>query len=105
MKTLKPEGNVVLLGRAETHSVVKLSSHQITIRGKVCDTIYERTFCIGDTVEYDSDFYGSCYGQLQSINDDVVTVVDKNKEHKIPLYNFAKRNWDFDYIEAISKNF
>ena len=96
MTTLTFDNNIVILGRSEQHSIVEFDSKQITIQGKVSGQRYKRTFKVGDLVEYDSDYQGSKYGKLQRIYKDNVLIVDREYVCRIPLYEFAKRNWDFN---------
>lgn len=66
---------------------------------------FDKTFRIGDWVEYDS--YNMSYtGQIVAIGAKTVTVAPygdlDGRKRRLDLYEFCWRNWDFDR-EAIAK--
>ena len=63
---------------------------------------FDRTFKIGDEVEYDN-FNFIYTGTLVVITDKCVTIQDGSQRHRLDLYEFARRNWDLDH-EKIRKN-
>lgn len=65
---------------------------------------FDRTFKIGDTVEYDS--YNLSYtGKISAIGLKTVTVVAYEHEtHRLDLNTFCWRNWDFDLEEIQKRN-
>ena len=101
MKELKPNHNIVRIGRAESHTVVSLNAKQITLRGHVSDVEYERTFHVGEIVEFDGDYAGSRYGKLERIYKDAVVVNENDEMHQLSLYEFAAQNWNFNLEKAL----
>jgi len=93
-KILNPENNIVILCRPEKHTVVDISDSNITIRGSVSGTKYQRTFKIGDLVEYDSDYNGSLFGKLKRIYKNAVLITSNQRIYRVSLFDFARRNWD-----------
>lgn len=75
------------------------------------DLEFSNTFAIGDLAEYDS-YNLSYYGKIISITAKTVTIEERHKNydaehgkrHRLNLYQFAWRNWNFDADEAFEKN-
>lgn len=66
--------------------------------------LYNRTFRLGDTAEYDS-FNLSYTGEIVSIGEKSITVRDGKKLHRLSIYEFDWRNFDLN-LEAIeARNF
>jgi hypothetical protein len=62
-----------------------------------------REFRIGDIAEHGS--YNMVYlGTIQAITQKTVTIVDGDETHRLSLYAFAEKNWDFDAEAAAKRN-
>lgn len=83
-----------LSNRTEVHTAI-IGKDCVTIKGRVDNVYYEKTFFLGQRVEYDSDFTGSLYGKLKRIYQDRVAIVDRDKIYTLSLYEFARKNWNF----------
>jgi len=67
------------------------------------------SFNIGDTAEYDSYNLSYC-GKITKITDKCVTICSypgssMARTHKLDLYTFSWRNFDFNEADAIRKNY
>lgn len=83
-----------LSNRTEVHTAI-IGKDCVTIKGRVDNVYYEKTFFVNQLVEYDSDFSGSLYGKIRRIYTNRIVIVDRDKIYTLTLYNFAKKNWDF----------
>lgn len=60
-------------------------------------------FAVGDTATYDS--YNLIYtGEIVGITDKTVTIVDNDKQRRLKLAEFVRRNWDFNAEEVAEHN-
>lgn len=60
----------------------------------------DRTFSIGESVEYDS-FNFAYIGQIVAIGEKSVTIEeDDGRRHRLDIYDFCRRNFDFDLERA-----
>lgn len=68
---------------------------------------FVRVFRIGDEAEYDS-FNLSYIGKIAAIGEKTVAIESRagssSKLHRLDLYTFALRNWDFDAAVARKRN-
>ncbi len=67
--------------------------------------LYETTFKIGDTAEYDS--YNLSYtGTITAISEKTVTIVEDHgtRAHRLSIYEFDRRNYDFDLEKITNRN-
>lgn len=64
---------------------------------------FDKTFSIGDQAEYDS--YNLDYtGKIVAIGAKTITIEDYDGRHRLDLYTFAWRNWDFDAQRIFENN-
>ena len=67
--------------------------------GIPCRRQLDRTFSIGEPAEYDS--YNFAYiGQIVAIGEKSVTIEEDGKRHRLDVYDFCRRNFDFDLEQA-----
>jgi hypothetical protein len=67
---------------------------------------YDKTFAIGDTVEYDS-FNLSYHGEIKSIGAKGNVTVAKGyseRDARLDAECFTSRNWDLDLGKAFERN-
>lgn len=66
---------------------------------------FENTFSVKDFAEYDS-YNLSYYGEILKISEKSVTIEEKysTRKHRLDLYTFCSRNWDWNVEEASEKN-
>lgn len=65
---------------------------------------FDVTFRIGEQAEYDS-YNLSYYGEIVSITEKTITVQESGgRKHRMSLYSFASRNYDFDLATTQAKN-
>lgn len=97
----------------QTRGIIRLYGYQGEydyLAKKWSFKIYDRTFQVGDTVEYDSYNY-KYLGTIESIGPKTVTVdengtfdhISKKQIRRMSLYQFAWRNWKLD-LEKISQS-
>lgn len=73
------------------------------------DAQFVKLFTVGDYAEYGS-FNLTYYGTIVAITDKTVTIEERwnnggtHKLHRLSLYKFANRNWDFDLAEVDARN-
>jgi hypothetical protein len=121
-KGYKRGSNVVEPSKVEARFTVVVPGKSIRIVGLAypkgnyaqCRTVpgadhhgaYDRTFAIGDTVEYDS-FNFSYHGAIKSIGaGGNVTVAHEHgsRSTRLDAAQFTSRNWDLDLAEAGRRN-
>lgn len=78
---------------------------EITIFGKQYKTEFCKTFKVGDYAEYDS-FNLVYYGEIIKISEKTVTIEERysTRRHRLSLYDFISKNWNFDLTEVEEKN-
>lgn len=67
---------------------------------------YEITFKIGDVAEYHS-YNLHFFGVITSITDKLVVIEEedqRSKKHRLDLFTFNNRNWDFDHRALLERN-
>ena len=62
-----------------------------------------RKFDLGDEAEYDS-FNLSYTGPITGITDKGVTIQKWGRTHRLNIYEFCWRNWDFNAAETAARN-
>lgn len=92
-------GNVIL-GVSTPYSVEIMVDKSITI---FVSGVPQNTFCLGDTAEYGS-YILTYFGQIKHITNQTVTIQGPEKVYRLDLFNFCRRNHDFDAIVAEEKN-
>ena len=60
-------------------------------------------FQIGSEAEYDS-FNLSYTGAIKAITDKAVTITKYGRNHRLNIYEFCWRNWDFNAAEIAARN-
>lgn len=81
---------------------------EIRIFGIYCtyvkgDQVFDKTFRIGDEAEYDS--YNLIYtGKIVSIGNKTITIESHGEKHRLTIYNFSRKNWDFDQARIAKHN-
>lgn len=60
-------------------------------------------FQIGSEAEYDS-FNLSYTGTIKAITDKAVTITKYGQDHRLNIYEFCWRNWDFNAAETAARN-
>lgn len=82
---------------------IRLWGSYLTHKGQANDSSsrYDRTFVVGDVVEYDS--YNFVFtGKIVAIGAKTVTVDDDGKRTRLTLVDFSRKNFDLD-LEAIER--
>ena len=103
----KVYGKVYQAKTSETYNAVIDPRKSIRIHGIYTNHVngpqhFDRTFNIGDQAEYDS--YNFNYvGTIVAIGAKTVTIEAHGRKHRLSLYNFSWRNWNFD-LEKITRN-
>ena len=66
---------------------------------------FDKTFRIGDEAEYHS--YNLIYtGTITAIGPKTIEITAYGtKRHRLTIYNFSWRNWDFDSVKIAKENF
>lgn len=86
-------------------SVEIRKNESIRVFGSRSGKAFDITFRMGDLAEYDSYNLSYC-GKIVGIGEKTVTIVEPYfnapKRHRLNLYKFAWRNYDFD-LAAIQK--
>lgn len=73
------------------------------VNGTQSEKAFDLTFLIGDEAEYDS--YNLVYtGKIVGITDKTVTIEKYGRRHRLSIYTFAWRNWDFNATEIFLRN-
>lgn len=92
-------------GRELFSAKISADKKEITIFGKQYNKEFSKTFKIGDVAEYDS--YNLIYlGDIVKISEKSVTIEEhySTRKHRLDLYTFISKNWDFDHEEILEKN-
>jgi hypothetical protein len=73
---------------------VSITAAKMTEKGKVGKS---KTYKVGDLAEYDS-FINQFWGPIVEITNKSVTILNQDgvKKHRLSIYKFVWRNWDFD---------
>lgn len=86
-----------------THNAHIKPNESIHIWGTYSNREYDRTFVMGETVEYDS--YNLSYmGNIVGIGANSVTVESYGRRHRMNLDTFCWRNCHFDADKASADN-
>lgn len=94
------------------HKAIVMPGYYIRIYGQEWNhrnapVDFDRTFNIGDTVEYDS--YNLKYtGKILAIGPQTITIERKDTGRspcRLSIYSFSLRNWDFDAQKIAKDNF
>ncbi len=94
--------------QSTTHNADVMPNESIRIFGSYCGKDYDKTFKIGDTVEYDS--YNLSYmGRIVSISDKGVGIVAEHgarggKTNRLGLDEFCWRNYNLDVAAKQAEN-
>lgn len=63
----------------------------------------QTSFRLGDTAEFDS-FNLSYTGRITGISPKTIVIEQYGTRHKLNLYEFCWRNWDFDAVKTAARN-
>lgn len=64
---------------------------------------YDLTFKVGDEAEYDS--YNFSYtGKILAIGEKTVSIQGNGKTARLSIYDFSRRNRDFDAVKVAARN-
>lgn len=96
---IQPGKSIRIHGFTQTYS--RINGHQLNpFPGAGCVS-FDLTFNIGDQAEYDS--FNLIYtGKIVSITAKTVTIEEYGQKHRLDLYTFIRRNYDFN-LDKIRK--